>query len=251
CLKVFAVVLVMQLDGVDALECGLGEYPIGAECCPMCAAGLRVFKHCTANSSTTCIPCVEDTYTDHPNGLEHCRKCKLCDKGANLVPEVACTYTKNTVCGCPPEYFCSYFGNEDCELCQRYTVCFPGSMVKERGTKTTDNVCETCPPGTSSTANMSYSCIPWSRLKENGWVQGENGNPSSASSVTVIVCSVVVAVLVVAVCLTSIWKRRKRKNYVPRNGQQGQALILTVENMDQTTVPVQETGADPEETRPE
>lgn len=29
------------------------------------------------------------------------------------------------------------------------------------GTKTTDNVCEACPPGTSSTANMSYSCTPW------------------------------------------------------------------------------------------
>ncbi|XP_037236062.1 tumor necrosis factor receptor superfamily member 14 [Falco biarmicus] len=250
---VFAVVLVMQLDCVEALECGLGEYPIGAECCLMCAAGLRVFKHCTANSSTMCVPCVEDTYTDHPNGLEHCRKCKLCDKGANLVPEVACTYTKNTVCGCPPEYFCSYLGSEDCELCQRYTVCFPGSMVKERGTKTTDNVCEACPPGTSSTANMSHSCIPWSKLKKNGWVQGENGNSSSASSVTVIVCSVVVAVLVIAVGLTSIWKWRKRKNYVPpvqesRSEQQSQALILTVEHTDQTTVPVQETGAGPEET---
>ena len=31
------------------------------------------------------------------------------------------------------------------------------------GTKTTDTVCEACPPGTSSTANMSYSCTPWHR----------------------------------------------------------------------------------------
>lgn len=29
------------------------------------------------------------------------------------------------------------------------------------GTKTTDNVCEACPPGTFSTTNMSYSCTPW------------------------------------------------------------------------------------------
>ncbi|XP_075376538.1 tumor necrosis factor receptor superfamily member 14 [Mycteria americana] len=253
---VFAVVLVTQLDRVDALDCELGEYPIGAECCPMCAAGLRVFKHCTANSSTTCIPCVEDTYTDHPNGLEHCRKCKLCDKGANLVPEVACTYTKNTACGCLPGYFCSYFGTEDCEFCQRYTVCFPGTMVKERGTKTTDNVCEVCPPGTSSTANMSDSCTPWSRLKENGLVQEEDGNPSSNSSATAIVASVLGTVLVVAVCLIYVWQRRKRKNYMPPvqesgSGPQGQALILTTENEDQTTVPVQETSAEPEETRPE
>ncbi|KAM6116888.1 tumor necrosis factor receptor superfamily member 14 isoform 2-T2 [Phoenicopterus ruber ruber] len=227
---VFAVVLVTQLDGADALECGLGEYPIGAECCPMCAAGLRVFKHCTASSSTTCIPCVEDTYTDHPNGLEHCRKCKLCDKGANLVPEVACTYTKNTVCGCPPGYFCSYVGPEDCELCQRYTVCFPGTMVKERGTKTTDNVCVACPPGTSSTANMSYSCTPRSEL-ENGPGQGEDGKPSSGSSVPVIVGSVVGTALVggAAALLIYIWKRRKRKNYVPPVQESGCVLEQLVD----------------------
>lgn len=56
-----------------------------------------------------------------------------CLLGANLVAEGACTYTKNTVCGCPLDYFCSYFGPEDCEFCQRYTVCFPDSRVKERG----------------------------------------------------------------------------------------------------------------------
>ncbi|NXE76332.1 TNR14 factor, partial [Cochlearius cochlearius] len=255
-LKVFALVLVMQLDRVDALDCGPGEYPVGAECCPMCAAGLRVFKHCTADSSTTCVPCVEDTYTDHPNGLEHCRKCKLCDKGANLVPEVACTYTKNTVCGCLPGYFCSHLGTEDCELCQAYTVCFPGTIVKERGTKTTDNVCEACPPGTFSTTSMSYNCTPLPR--HNGPVQGEDGNTSSYSSVTATVISVVVIVTIVAAAglVLFIWQRRKRKNYVPRKyewrtGQQGQALIVTTENGDQTIVPVQETGANPEETRPE
>ncbi|XP_009990506.1 PREDICTED: tumor necrosis factor receptor superfamily member 14, partial [Tauraco erythrolophus] len=235
---VFVVVLVIQLDRAGASECGLGEYPIGEECCPMCAA---------------------DTYTDHPNGLVHCRKCKLCDKGANLVPEVACTYTKNTVCGCLPGYFCSYFGTEDCELCQRYTVCSPGTMVKERGTKTTNNVCEVCPPGTSSTANMSSSCTPWARLKEKGLVQGEDGNSHSDSSVVAIVGSVVgsaVGTALVAAGLKYIWQRRKRKTYVPPvqesgGGQQGQALILTVENGDQTTVAVQETNADPEEPKPE
>jgi len=53
--------------------------------------------------------------------------------GANLVPKVACSYVKNTVCGCLPGYFCSYSVADDCELCQRYTVCSPGTMVKEGG----------------------------------------------------------------------------------------------------------------------
>ncbi|NWX04153.1 TNR14 factor, partial [Caloenas nicobarica] len=213
--KVLAVVLVMQLGGVEALDCGLGEYPVGAECCPMCAAGLRVFKHCTANSSTTCVPCVNDTYTDHPNGLEHCSQCKRCDEGANLVPEVACTHMKNTVCGCPPGYFCSYVGTRDCELCQRYTVCFPGSMVKERGTKTMDNVCEACPPGTSSTADMPYACRPQPKHEESGPGQGEDGNPSSAYFVATIVSAAVVIVLLVAAGFACVWQRRKRKRFVP------------------------------------
>ncbi|XP_074749244.1 tumor necrosis factor receptor superfamily member 14 isoform X4 [Strix uralensis] len=197
---VFAVVLVTQLDGGDALDCRPYEYAVGAGCCPLCAAGLRVFKHCTANSSTTCVPCVEDTYTDHPNGLERCQKCKLCDKG----------------------------------------------------TKTTDNVCEACPPGTSSTANMSFSCTPWPTLKENGWVQGEDRNPFSHSSVAVVGCvGGVLLVVVAGLCLAYVWHRRK--SYAPPvqesgSGQQGQALILTVESGDQTTVPVQETSADPKET---
>ncbi|NXT45869.1 TNR14 factor, partial [Pluvianellus socialis] len=211
-LKVFAMALVTQLDRGDGSGCGPGEYPIGTECCPMCAAGLRVYRHCTARSSTTCIPCVADTYTDHPNGLERCRDCKLCDEGANLVPEVACTYTKNTVCGCQPGYFCISFGTEDCELCQRYTDCFPDSRVKERGTKTTDNVCEACPPGTFSTANMPYSCAPWPKRKEDD-VQGEDGNSSLHSYVVAIVISVVI--MLVATVIVSIWRRRKRKSQVP------------------------------------
>ncbi|KAM6402532.1 tumor necrosis factor receptor superfamily member 14 isoform 1-T2 [Rhynochetos jubatus] len=253
---VFAVVLVTQLDRVDAVECGLGEYPVGTECCPMCAAGLRVFRHCTADSSTTCIPCVRDTYTDHPNGLEHCRKCKLCDRGANLVPEVECTYTKNTVCGCLPGYFCSHFGTEDCELCQRYTVCVPGTRVKERGTKNTDNVCEACPPGTSSTANMSTSCMPWPQLWENGRGQEGDRNPSLDFSVRVAVAVVGTVLAVAAIILLYSCRRRRRKIDVPPVqesgvGRQGQALMSAVEDGDQTTLPVQETVADPEESRTE
>ncbi|NXX92224.1 TNR14 factor, partial [Centropus bengalensis] len=157
CLQV-CVLLVMQLNRVGAVICGPGEYRKDAWCCPMCPAGRRVSKDCTDVSGTTCVQCDENTYTDHPNGLKECRECKLCDRGANLVIEQACTYTKNTVCGCQPGYFCSHFGTEDCELCQRHTTCFPGGLVRERGTKTADNVCEACPPGTFSTAEMPYNC---------------------------------------------------------------------------------------------
>ncbi|NXJ77880.1 TNR14 factor, partial [Trogon melanurus] len=256
--KVFAAALAAQLGRADASDCGPGEYPVGEECCPMCAAGLRVFKHCTAYSSRTCVPCVGDTYTDHPNGLEHCKNCKLCDKGANLVPEVACTYTKNTVCGCLPGHFCSSVGTEDCEFCHPYTVCFPGDrnpvVLSLTGTKTTDTVCEACPPGTFSTASMPYNCTP--QTMESDGAQGEDKNASSNFSVTLTACSVVGVVLAAVVAvLTYIWQRRKRKHYLSGKyewpgGQQGQALVLTAQNDDQTTVPMQEIGADSEEIRP-
>ncbi|NXP29271.1 TNR14 factor, partial [Scytalopus superciliaris] len=205
CPEVLAAVLVAQLERSVAADCELGEYPTGTECCPMCPAGSRVFKHCTATSSTTCIRCLAGTYTDHPNGLTYCRACKLCDKGANLATAVECTYTKNTVCGCQPEHFCSSLGPEDCELCQPYTVCVPGTVVKERGTFTKDHVCEVCPPGTSSTANMSETCTPWPRLEEQ--------DPSPAPSVPAIVATLVpvVAVVVVAVAVRYIWQRKRRK----------------------------------------
>ncbi|NWR85236.1 TNR14 factor, partial [Furnarius figulus] len=161
CPEVLAAVLLAQLERSDAAGCELGEYPSGTDCCPMCPAGSRVFKNCTASSSTTCIPCVMGTYTDHPNGLTRCRPCKLCDEGANLMTAVACTSTKNTLCVCQPGHFCSSLEPEGCELCQPYTVCVPGMMVKEWGTYTKDHVCEVCPPGTSSTASMSETCIPW------------------------------------------------------------------------------------------
>ncbi|NXK36260.1 TNR14 factor, partial [Piprites chloris] len=250
CPEVLAVVLVTQLECSDAAGCELGEYPHGTECCPMCAAGLRVLKHCAARSSTTCIPCVKGTYTDHPNGLTHCRICKLCDEGANLVTAAACTYTKNTVCGCRPGHFCSSPGPEGCELCQPYTVCVPGSMVKEWGTSTRDHVCEVCPPGTFSIANMSVACKPWARLEEQ--------EPSPAlpePALIAILVSVGVIVVAGAAALTYKWQRRKRKSYLPRKyrerdcrGGHGQALRFIEEKGDQTTVPVQEVGADPEET---
>ncbi|XP_071431904.1 tumor necrosis factor receptor superfamily member 14 isoform X2 [Pithys albifrons albifrons] len=201
---VLAAVLIAELERSDAAGCELGEYPSGTECCPMCAAGYRVFKHCTAISSTTCTPCVAGTYTDHPNGLTQCRPCKLCDQGANLVTAVACTDRKNTVCDCQPGHFCRSLEPEGCELCQPYTVCVPGTMVKERGTYTKDHVCEVCPPGTSSRANMSETCTPWPRLEEQP--------PSTALPVPAIVAIAVSVLVAAALAVGYVWQRRKRKS---------------------------------------
>ncbi|NWI60161.1 TNR14 factor, partial [Calyptomena viridis] len=221
-------------------------------------AGLRVFKHCTASSSTTCIPCVKGTYTAHPNGLTHCMPCRHCDEGANLMTAAACTYTKNTVCGCQPEHFCTSLGPEGCELCQPYTVCGPGTVLKQRGKPTTkDNVCQVCPPGTSSTGSMSETCTQQPRSRHHNYffshIRLEEPSPAlPVPAVIAVLVSVVILAVVPAVIY--VWQRRKRKSYMPRkyrHEQRGQALVSSEEKGDQTTVPVQEVGAHPEETRTE
>ncbi|XP_064534456.1 uncharacterized protein LOC135425775 isoform X3 [Pseudopipra pipra] len=95
---------------------------------------------------------------EYRNGSECCPTCAV---GANPVTAAACTYTKSAACGCRPGHFCSSPGPEVCAVCQPYTVCVPGTMVKEWGTATKDHVCEVCPPGTFSSANMSVACTQW------------------------------------------------------------------------------------------
>ncbi len=44
-------------------------------------SGNRVYWHCTADTSTTCIPCPASTYADEPNRLVSCFPCTACDPG--------------------------------------------------------------------------------------------------------------------------------------------------------------------------
>ncbi|XP_053865507.1 tumor necrosis factor receptor superfamily member 14-like [Malaclemys terrapin pileata] len=242
-LWIFIIFLVTQLPHSEALQCYPGEYEINGECCPMCSAGSRVFKHCTRNVSTTCMPCVDDTYTEHPNGLKECMRCKVCDAGARLVTKEKCTYTKNTVCGCAPGDFCRHIAGLDCEMCSRSTICPPGSMVKEPGTEFLDNVCEVCPDGTFSATKMSDTCQPWTRCEEEGMREQKAGTATSDA-----VCvkrghstTVIAVIIVLALSLLSgfagtaffLWRRRKTKDGgTPAqetgdesNGQVGRTLI--------------------------
>ncbi|KAL4593108.1 hypothetical protein GN956_G27067, partial [Arapaima gigas] len=56
-------------------SCDSTAYKVGTECCPVCAPGTRVYRHCTAQTSTACVSCMGSTFTEKPNGLI---KCKIC-----------------------------------------------------------------------------------------------------------------------------------------------------------------------------
>uniref|UniRef100_A0A8C9VHE2 TNFR-Cys domain-containing protein n=1 Tax=Scleropages formosus TaxID=113540 RepID=A0A8C9VHE2_SCLFO len=172
--------------------CDRAEYEIKGECCPMCPPGTRVYKHCTRNSSTSCVPCIGPTFTDKPNGLIHCFPCTVCDKGLHLKTVKKCTATSDTVCGALEGNYCIDPYEGGCRAAQKHTTCKPGHFIKHPGlmsfvtfsllifctlkmkqyimyfssflfttvgTDSTDAVCEKCPENSYS-VESSTSCTP-------------------------------------------------------------------------------------------
>uniref|UniRef100_UPI00398F68E9 uncharacterized protein isoform X1 n=2 Tax=Pristiophorus japonicus TaxID=55135 RepID=UPI00398F68E9 len=101
-------------------SCGQGEYSFQELCCPMCQAGARVLKHCTSELSTTCTPCARGAYTNHPNGLDKCLKCKYCDPELGLDMVRECTETQDALCDCKAEYLCLARTKDGCHICTKY-----------------------------------------------------------------------------------------------------------------------------------
>ncbi|XP_067873010.1 uncharacterized protein [Heterodontus francisci] len=102
------------------MSCSSEEYNFQELCCPMCHAGARVLKHCTAASPTTCIPCARGAFTDHPNGLEKCLKCKYCDPDLGLDTLQECTETQDAVCVCKAGYICLARTKDGCHMCTKH-----------------------------------------------------------------------------------------------------------------------------------
>ncbi|XP_053308217.1 tumor necrosis factor receptor superfamily member 14 [Spea bombifrons] len=199
---------VLFLDIISA--CVPGEYFNNNQCCPKCNPGSVVKTHCSDITSTVCIPCTDETYMDHPNGVTKCLRCKACDSGAGLITKKACTYTSNTECDCETGSFCDVH----CDICQKHKICSPGERVKINGTKRTDTVCEQCPEGTFRNETMS-DCIPWTKCS-SGSVEKAGTNTSD------IVCGSamrarwwyhylgVPAVLIYIICICTYWCRQQR-----------------------------------------
>uniref|UniRef100_A0A8C5Q0F5 TNFR-Cys domain-containing protein n=1 Tax=Leptobrachium leishanense TaxID=445787 RepID=A0A8C5Q0F5_9ANUR len=154
--------------------CIPGEYNHEGECCPKCVSGKVVKTHCTKTTSTVCIPCVDNTYMDHPNGEIKCLRCKTCDKGAGLITIKKCTYTSNTECGCEDGSFCPVANAIECDMCQKHKKCQAGEEVKSNGTKLKDTECEKCREGTFSNDTMTH-CAAWTKCLEGKRVK-MNGN---------------------------------------------------------------------------
>ncbi|XP_064778192.1 tumor necrosis factor receptor superfamily member 14-like isoform X1 [Oncorhynchus masou masou] len=159
------ILLVLESIG-SCIACGRAEYRIGDECCPMCSPGNRVHRHCTEFTSTSCVPCVDATFLDEPNGLIKCKVCINCDPGLGLMVKQPCTPSSDTVCGTLEGFYCLDPTKEGCRAAQRHSSCKPGQYISHTGTTSTDTVCADCPGKTYSDGSFT-SCQP--HTDHHGW----------------------------------------------------------------------------------
>uniref|UniRef100_A0A8K9UCR7 TNFR-Cys domain-containing protein n=1 Tax=Oncorhynchus mykiss TaxID=8022 RepID=A0A8K9UCR7_ONCMY len=174
----FQIPIILVLESIGScIACGRAEYRIRDECCPMCSPGNRVHRHCTEFTSTSCVPCVDSTFLDEPNGLIKCKVCTNCDPGLGLKVKQPCTPSSDTVCGTLEGFYCLDPTKDGCRAAQRHSGCEPGQYISHTGTTSTDTVCAVCPDKTHSDGSLT-SCQPHTECE---FLEIEPGTPWSDS----------------------------------------------------------------------
>ncbi|KTG03791.1 hypothetical protein cypCar_00039900 [Cyprinus carpio] len=187
--------------------------------------GNHVYWHCTIDTSTTCVPCPESTYTDEPNGLTKCFSCTVCDTDQHLKVKKACTRSADTICEPQEGLHCIKLNKESCTLALEHTECKPGQYIKQSGTAFTDTVCAGCIDGTYSNGSLR-ACLPHSKCETMGLTEIKAGTSSSDAecekvtsvglivgvTIAVLVGVVAVAAAVAAVKLACIRKHKARRS---------------------------------------
>ncbi|XP_035768508.1 tumor necrosis factor receptor superfamily member 14-like isoform X2 [Neolamprologus brichardi] len=153
---VIMIILIKVSSGLS-LTCQQAEYQIGNECCPKCPTGSRVKTHCNEYRSTSCLPCMDGTFTDQPNGLERCIPCTNCDSALGLMVKKRCTATSDTICAPLEGFYCVSSVGLSCDTAQKHKCCKPGQYISQKGTASTDTECSDCSSGTFSNGTF-YSC---------------------------------------------------------------------------------------------
>ncbi|XP_036435351.1 tumor necrosis factor receptor superfamily member 14-like [Colossoma macropomum] len=189
-------------------SCAWAEYEIGGECCPMCSPGNRVYRHCTQDTSTTCVPCLPSTFLDAPNGLIKCFSCAVCDPGQGLRVNTACTQSSNTVCEPVDGYYCTDQYSGSCRRADKHINCSPGQYIKQKGTASKDTECAECPDGTFSNGSLQI-CQPHSKCEDLGLTEIKPGTRSSDAECgnktpAALIAGIIVSVLIVAVAAAVI-----------------------------------------------
>ncbi|XP_016415314.1 tumor necrosis factor receptor superfamily member 5-like [Sinocyclocheilus rhinocerous] len=156
--------------------CGPSEYrSADGECCPMCSLGSVVYRDCTGDFSTTCIPCSPGTFMSEPNGLYQCFPCRQCAESQGLYIQSKCTTVRDTICDVLDGYHCVRLSDSECLHAEKHSVCKPGQETKTPGTKASDTECVDCAPGFYSPSGLN--CTKWTDCAARNEIQAEDGSP--------------------------------------------------------------------------
>ncbi|CAN9515328.1 unnamed protein product [Ophioblennius macclurei] len=211
---VFLVTVLNIFSGVS-LTCHPAEYEVNNECCPMCPAGSRVKIDCTEFRSTSCLSCVEGTFTEKPNGLRRCSSCTTCDSGSGLKVRKSCTFTSDAVCEPLEGFWCIDPTKENsCAAAKKHQRCDLGQYISLKGTALTDTVCSNCSHGTFADGSTT-TCQQHKKCEElnlqliragTASADAECGKQNS-SVIIVVILSVFIPLVGVGVVVVGYLKR--------------------------------------------
>ncbi|XP_060930563.1 tumor necrosis factor receptor superfamily member 14-like [Limanda limanda] len=130
------LIVLVKVFRVNMWTCHPTEYQMGNECCPLCPSGTHVKTHCTEFRSTSCMPCVNDTYMNLPTGLNKCFPCTTCGSDSGLKTNTLCTAATDSVCEPLQGFYCIDRIGNHCAAAKKQ--CQPGQYIKHRRTPLTD-----------------------------------------------------------------------------------------------------------------
>ncbi|XP_057896890.1 tumor necrosis factor receptor superfamily member 11A isoform X2 [Melospiza georgiana] len=141
------------------------HYEYLGRCCRKCEPGKYLSARCTATSDSVCQPCGPNEYMDVWNEEDKCLLHKICDQGKALREVNPGNSTFQRQCACTT----GYHWNEDCDCCQRNTMCAPGLGVKPPVQQDRDTMCIPCPRGYFSKVSSSTDeCKSWTNCTALG-----------------------------------------------------------------------------------
>ncbi|XP_051760067.1 tumor necrosis factor receptor superfamily member 14-like isoform X2 [Ctenopharyngodon idella] len=232
-------------------RCAGAEYEIDGRCCPMCAAGNRVYWPCTEDTSTTCAPCPDFTHIDEPSSYTKCFDCTVCDASRGIRVKKACTRSSDTVCEPLEQFYCTERNKDSCRFAVKHSECSPGQYIKQAGTPSTDTVCADCEVDTYSNGSFS-SCLPHTQCEALGLTEtspgtqssdSECGNTTTAHIAIVIVTLIIIIIAVVSFTIVHI--RRKKRSGTGIQGT-GNDFNETVSMVDDGCITAESNGLEEE-----
>ncbi|KAF1445453.1 Tumor necrosis factor receptor superfamily member 11A, partial [Spheniscus demersus] len=152
------------------------HYEYSGRCCTKCEPGKYMSARCTSTSDSVCQSCGPNEYMDVWNEEDKCLLHKICDQGKALREVNPGNSTFQRQCACTR----GYHWNEDCDCCQRNTICAPGFGVKHPVQQDKDTMCTPCPRGYfSKVASSTDECKSWTNCTALGMAEIVPGTDKS------------------------------------------------------------------------